>query len=169
MMRRLLVGGALAALVVSLSACGGGSSRSSASVQQLQRQADLYAIDQIERTWHRAISRHDIDLLMTLWAPNATFTASPGQTYTGKHQIRHFFVDVAKITDPKVHWVLDTPAYKIRETANGDRGTLYFECDHIDLRSRRVVAVTAADMQVARINGRWLITDNIPVTPHLSA
>ena len=165
-MRTLLIGGVLAALVASLSACGSSSTKS-ASQQDVQRQADLYQIDQIERTWHKAITRHNADLLMTLFAPNATFTPTPGQTLTGKAQIRNFFVKVARVTDPKVHWLLDTPAYKIRESVNGDKGTLYFECDHIDLKTRKVTAVTAADQQVARINGRWLITNGIGVTPEL--
>ena len=59
------------ALAVGLGACG--SSTSSATGRDVQRHADLYAIDQIEATWHRASSTHDVDLMMTLWAPDATF------------------------------------------------------------------------------------------------
>ena len=166
-MRKLLIGCALSAVVVALSACGGGSSDKSASAQEIQRKADLYDIDQIERNWHKAISRHDIKLLMSLFAPNATFSAGPGMTLTGKAEIRHFWVKIAKVTDPKIHWLLDTPAYKLRETVNGDRGTLYFECDHIDLKTRKIVAVTAGDTEVAKINGHWLITNSIGSTPQL--
>jgi len=168
-MRVLLSVCALVAVAVPLAACGGGSSEKSASQQELQRKADLYDIDLIERKWHESISRHDIKMMMSLWAPNATFTAAPGMTLTGKEQIRHFWLKVAKVTDPKVHWVLDTPAYKIRETVNGDRGTLYYECDHIDLKTRKVIAVTAGDTQVARINGHWLITNSVGSTPQLSS
>src|SRR5262245_56388985 len=168
-MRKLLSAAVLAALAVSLAGCGGDSGASSASQQELQRRADLYAIDQIERNWHKSITRHDIDLMMSLWAPNATFTPAPGQTLTGKQAIRHFWTDVAKVTDPKNKWLLDTPAYKIRESVNGDKGTLYFECDHIDLKTGKVVAVTAANQQVARIDGRWLITNAVGGSPELSA
>ena len=169
-MRKLLIGCVLGAVVVALSACGGGSSAKSASAHELQRKADLYDIDQIERNWHKAISRHDVNLLMSLFAPDATFTPAPGMTLTGTNEIRHFWVDVAKIPDAKAHhWVLDTPAYKIRETVNGDRGTLYFECDHIDLTSRKVVAVTGGNDQVARINGRWVITNSVGATPEFGA
>ena len=166
-MRKLLIGCVLGAVVVALSACGGGSSAKSASAHELQRKADLYDIDQIERNWHKAISRHDIKLLMSLFAPDATFTAGPGVTLTGTAEIRHFWVNTAKVTDPKIHWLLDTPAWKLRETVNGDRGTLYFECDHIDLKTRKVVAVTAGDTEVAKINGHWLITNSIGSTPQL--
>jgi hypothetical protein len=168
-MRMVLSLCVLAAIAVPLTACGGGSSAKSASQQELQRKAALYDIDQIERTWHKAISRHDVKMLMTLFAPDATFTPAPGMTLTGTSQIRHFWIAVAKVGDPKAHdWVLDTPAYKIRETVNGDRGTLYFECDHIDLKTRKVIAVTGGTDQLAKINGRWLITNGVGATPEFS-
>jgi hypothetical protein len=169
-MRSLLSVCVIAAVAATLSACGGGSSEKSASAQQLQRKADLYDIDQIERNWHKAISRHDIKLLMSLFAPDATFTPAPGMTLTGTSEIRHFWIAVAKVQNRKAHnWVLDSPAYKIRETVNGDRGTLYFECDHIDLKTRKVIAVTGGNDQVAKINGRWVITSSVGATPELSA
>src|SRR5262249_13895432 len=143
-MRTLLIGGAVAATVLALAACGG-SGASSAADQTVQRQGEFYAIDQIERNWHEAISKKDIEQMMSLWAPNATFTVGPGMTLTGKKQIRRFWLKDSHAWDPSSHWLLDTPAYKIRETVNGDRGTLYFECDHIDLDTRKVIAVTAAD------------------------
>jgi uncharacterized protein (TIGR02246 family) len=158
-MRTLYIGGALIVAVVSLAACGG-SGTSSASEQAMQRQADLYAIDQIEKTWHRATSRQDVDLMVSLWAPNATFTVGPGQTLTGKKQIRRFWLK-SKVFQPENHWISETPAYKIRTTVNGDRGTLYFECHYVDPKTRKVIAWTAADQQVARMNGRWLVTNHI--------
>jgi uncharacterized protein (TIGR02246 family) len=165
-MRTFLIAATVGALVVSLAACGG-SSTSSASRQAEQRQADLYAIDQIEKKWHRATSRQDVDLMMSLWAPNATFTVGPGQTLTGKQQIRSFWLD-AKVFQPENHWESDTPAYKIRITVNGDRGTLYFECHYVDPKTAKLVAITGADQQVARINGHWLITNNVGASPTLS-
>jgi uncharacterized protein (TIGR02246 family) len=165
-MRTLLIGGALGVLVaVSLAACGGSST--SSSERTLQRQADLYAIDQIEKTWHRATSTQNIDLMMSLWAPNATFTVGPGQTLTGKKQIRRFWLK-APVFQPGNHWVSETPAYKIRITVNGDRGTLYFECHYVDPKAHNVVAVTAADQQVARMNGRWLVTNHVGASPTLT-
>jgi ketosteroid isomerase-like protein len=165
-MRMLLIGGALGVVVFALTACGG-SSASSASEHAVQRQADLYAIDQIEKNFHKATSRHDIDLMMSLWAPNATFTTEPGQTLTGKKQIRRFWL-AAPAFQPENHWISDTAAYKIRMTVNGDRGTLYFECHYIDSKTSELGPVTAADQQVARINGRWLITDMVGGSATLS-
>jgi uncharacterized protein (TIGR02246 family) len=165
-MRTLFGMGAFAVVVFSLSACGS-SSGDSASEQALQRQADLYAIDQIEKTWHRATSTQDVDLMMTLFAPNATYTIGPGQTFVGKKQIRNFWLK-APVFKPKYHWVSETPAYKIRITVNGDKGTLYFECHYVDPETRKVKAVVGADQQVARIDGRWLVTNHVGATPTLS-
>ena len=61
----------------------------------------------------------------------------------------------------------ETPAYKLRATVNGDKGTLYFECHYVDPETAKVVVVTAADQQVARINGEWLITNNVGASPDL--
>ena len=165
---RILLAASVLAVLVALPACGGSDS-SSKSQQLLLQQGELYQIDQIERKWHEALSRHQIALMMSLWAPNATWTAAPGVTLTGKGQIRRFWLTKTPAFDPKLHWVLDTPAYKIRETANGDKGTLYFECDHIKLPQGKVIAVTASDMQVAKMGGRWLITNNVGATPKLSS
>ena len=104
---------------------------------------------------------------MSLWAPNATFTVNSGETLTGKKEIRRFWLD-APVFQPENHWVSETPAYKIRITVNGDKGTLYFECHYVDAKTGKVEAVTAADEQVARVNGRWLITNNVGASPILS-
>jgi hypothetical protein len=114
------------------------------------------------------MSRHDIDQMMSLWAANANFTVGPGQTLTDKKQIRRFWLTKSSAFKPENHWVSETPAYKIRATANGDRGTLYFECHFIDVKTRELEAVTGADLEVARIDGRWLITSMVGGTPTLS-
>jgi ketosteroid isomerase-like protein len=165
-MRKLLMGGALGALVVALSACGG-SSGSSASDQALQRQADTYAISQIERSFHESMSKKDIDLMMSLWTPNATFTFGPGQTATGTRQIRETWLKSTAFK-PATNWLSDHPAYKLRVTVNGDRGTLHFECHFIDVKTGKVAAVTAGDLDVARIGGRWLITKMFGGTTELA-
>jgi ketosteroid isomerase-like protein len=158
---------AAAALVLTLSvaACGG-SGKSSTSNQTLQRDADMLAIDQIERTWHKAASTKNVDLMMTIWAPDATFNLGT-ETLHGKAQIRDFFTHKAGPFQPQNHWVSDTPAYKIRVTVNGDKGTLYFECDYIDVKTEKVASVVSADQNVQRINGKWLITSLAAAAPKL--
>lgn len=165
-MRMLLMGGVVGVLVISLSACGG-SSTGSASAQDTQRQADLYAIGQIQTTFHQALSKKDIELMMTIWAPNATITVGPGQTLAGTKKIRDHWLN-SKPFQPTTHWAPETPSYKTRTTANGDRGTLFFECHMIDIKTEKVVAKSGADTLVAKIDGRWLITSFVGATGTLS-
>lgn len=153
------------ALAVSLTACGSG--QETASQRAMQLKADQYAIDQIEVKWHKASSTKNLNLMMSLWADNATATLG-GQTYSGKAQIRNFFATKAAPFQPQNHWVSDTPAYKIRVTVDGDKGTLYFECHYVDTTTHQVVAVVSADQDVARISGKWLITRLVSATPELT-
>jgi len=154
-------------LTLALTACGS-SGGGAGSSRDTQRQADMFSIDQIEKTWHKAASTHDVDLMMTLWASDATFNIGT-ETLTGMAQIRNFFATKAAPFQPGNDWVSDTPAYKIRTTVNGDRGTLYFECDYIDIATKQVVSVVAADQQVRKIGGHWLITSAAAATPTLGA
>lgn len=105
--------------------------------------------------------------MMSLWAPNATFIVGPGETLTGKDEIRRFW-EGASTFQPENRWVSETPAYKIRITVNGDKGTLYFECHYVDPKTAKVIRIVGADQQVARIDGRWLITNYIAASPLLT-
>ena len=40
----------------------------------------------------------------------------------------------------------------MRVTADGDRGTLHFECHYVDAKGKTVVVYLTADQEVARIN-----------------
>ena len=64
-MRKLIIAGALGALAIAISACGG-SSGSAASDEALQRQLDVYAITQIERNFHESMAKKDIEEMMSL-------------------------------------------------------------------------------------------------------
>src|SRR5262245_51095469 len=83
---------ALAALAAVLQTGGGGAAASTGSTANAntQREADLYEIDQIEVNFHRATSKHDIALMMSLWAPGAVFNIDQ-KTLVGKKQIQHWF------------------------------------------------------------------------------
>lgn len=123
----------------------------------MRHNADLWQVDQLQKNFHKATTRKNIDLMMSLYAPNATFTF-PGTTAVGKRQIRTFWLTKSLAFLPENKWISETPAYKVRITVNGDRGTLFFECHYLDRKTGKLAVVTAADGDVARINGRWLIT-----------
>ncbi|HKP17720.1 MAG TPA: nuclear transport factor 2 family protein [Gaiellaceae bacterium] len=163
-MRKLVVAGLLTAAVVPLAACGGSSSKA-ASAETAQRNAEMFEIDQIERTWHQAASTHDLDLMMSIWAPDASFTIG-GKTVTGKTAIRALLSKAGPF-QPQNHWLSDTPAYKIRTTVSGEKGTLYFECHYIDTKTGEVASVVGADQDVEKIDGKWLITNSVAATPRL--
>ena len=165
-MRKLLTGAALGAVVLMLAACGSSSSNSSSSAQ-VEREADMYAISKIEKTFHESISKKDIGEMMSIWAPNATFTYKPGQTAAGKQQIKDFWT-TSKAFQHATEWVSDHPAWKMRVTVNGDHGTLHFECHFIDVKTGKVAATTAADQDVARVNDRWVITNMVGGTTELT-
>ncbi len=159
-MRKLVVA-AVAVVAVAVGvlvgaiAASGGSSASSASELEMRRNSDLWQIDQLQRDFHRATTRKDVALMTSLYAPDATFTF-PGTTAAGKKEIIQFWLTSRSMTN---NWVSETPIYKVRITVNGDRGTLYFECVYVDPKTGKVASTTAADTDVARINGRWLITN----------
>jgi ketosteroid isomerase-like protein len=155
--RTLLTGCVVALAVTALAGCG--SSKASTADETVAKDAAYYQIDQIEQTWHKAASHHDVNLMMTLWAPGAVFNVG-GKTYSGKAQIRHFFATENAAFMPQHHWESDTPSYKIRTTVHGDKGTLYFECHYVDVKTGQVAAVVGVDHNVQKINGKWLIVDS---------
>ncbi len=148
-MRAFLAGCAVAVAVAVLAACDG-SSTGSASQQRLQQKADYWDIDGIEKDFHEATTTKDIDLMMSLWSPNATLTVGPGMTAAGREEIRRFWLEESVAFEPTNHWISDHPAYKVEITVNGDRGTLHFECHYIDAETETAALVTAADMDVTR-------------------
>jgi ketosteroid isomerase-like protein len=167
-MRKLLIGGALGIIVLFLAACGG-SNVPSAAEQDLQRKADIYEIDQIEKQFHQAQTNKDIDQMMSLYAPSATMTVGPGETAAGLDEIRRFWLEKSAPFDPENTWMSDHPAYKLEVTVEGDRGTLHFECHYVDYTTSEIVSATTADFDVARIDGTWLITNMVAGTTVLEA
>jgi uncharacterized protein (TIGR02246 family) len=159
-MRRLLIGSALGVVLLSvvLVACSG--SRGSNGDQSRLVQ-DKWEINQIETKFHHATTTKDIDLMLSLFAPDATMTVGPGATASGLDEIRQFWLETSASFEPQNHWLSDHPAYKLEITVNGDRGTLHFECHYVDIETGEVVAATTADFDVARIDGKWLITNMV--------
>jgi hypothetical protein len=153
------------ALTLMLTACGS-SSKTSADEQKLQQQADYWAIDQIERKWHKSASEKDVNMMMSLWAKDATFNIGT-ETLEGTTQIRDFFRYDAGPFQSKNNWVSVTPADKIRITVSGDKGTIYFDCIYVDRTTGKVAAVVGADQNLQKIDGKWLITSAASATPTL--
>ena len=174
MLRRLGLGVVLAtggvlvvALAVTLVSYGGSNGKSSsAATEALKRQSDLYEISLIERAFHEAISKKDVDKMVGLFSEHATGTFGPGRTVSGRTQIRDVWL-ASTAWKPQTRWVSDHPAYKLKVTIDGDRGTLHFECHFVNVDTEKVAAVTAGSADVARIDGQWLITNFVGSTSEL--
>jgi ketosteroid isomerase-like protein len=166
-MKRLVIGGAIGVVLLSVVLAACGDSSSDAETAALQLKSDTYEIDQIEKSFHRATTEKDIDLMMSLYAPNATMTVGPGVTASGVDEIRRFWLEDSAPFAAENEWISDHPAYKLEITVNGDRGTLHFECHYIDAQTSEVVSATAGDFDVARIDGKWLITNFVGATTSL--
>lgn len=159
------IGVVLAMSIVGLSACGSGPGSESTTAQQ--KAVDTYAIDRLEVVYHQGVSEKNLDMIMALFADHAVVTAG-GQSFTGRGQVRNFFAQAAPLK-PENHWVSQTSAYKTRVTISGDKGTLYFECHYTDIDTKTVKASVAADTKVARIKGKWLMTNLVATTVALTA
>jgi ketosteroid isomerase-like protein len=168
-MRKLMCLAGAAALLVAVQIGLGSATASTASRSDsvAQQEADMWEIDQIEVNFHRATSHHDINLMMSLWAPGAVFNIGTA-TLTGKAQIRHWFLTQNKAFQANPHWESDTPSYKIRIHLNGDKATLYFECHYVDTKSSHVVTEAGVTHTLQKIDGKWLITNSASSNATLS-
>lgn len=164
---RAVVASCALVLVAGLLAGCGGSSKPSAAQARVKREAALYEIEGIEKAFHEAATTHNVNLMMSLFAPGAVFNIGK-ETYTGKPQIRKFFATKNSAFMPQNHWQADTPTYRIRATVHGDKGTLYFECDYIDVKTGKLMAAVGVDHEVQKIHGTWLIVDSAAALTSLS-
>ena len=114
-MRRLVIGGALGVFLLSvvLAACGGSSAGS--SDDQSRRFQDMWEIDQIEKDFHGSMTTKDIDLMMSLFAPNATMTVGPGVTASGLDEIRAFWLEKSAPFAPENQLDLRSPGVQVRD------------------------------------------------------
>jgi len=161
--RRFIILTGLVALALPVVAQADWLSNSGPSVPQ---RAELYSLQQVEVTWHRATSKKNLDLMMSLWAPDAVFILGE-KTFKGKPAIRAALSKAGPF-QPQNRWVSDSPAYKMRAKVNGDRGTLYFECHYIDVDSQKLEFINGVTVDLKKKAGKWLITKFVGSSPTLS-
>jgi hypothetical protein len=120
--------------------------------------ADFMQFHEVEIIFHQAASTKNLDLMMALFADDATLSAG-GKIYAGKAQVRNYFATVAGPFQPQNQWVAYTPAQRIRFKVNGDQANLYFECLYVDKVGNKIAAHTNSDDTLVRVNGKWLIKE----------
>ena len=92
----------------------------------LRQVAKIY---QLQAAFHRAKTTQDLELMMSLWADDATFSnRSTGTTYEGSESIRSFWQGSGSFTHHRFSLV---PSYKTTIEVHGDEAFLYFECHDI--------------------------------------
>ena len=161
-MRRLVIGGALGVFLLSvvLAACGGSSDRlvrgpGSTIPGHVGDRSDR---EGLPRRHHDEGHRPDDEPVR---AERDDHRRRGGDRVRAGRDPAVLVGEVAAFFEPENHWISDHPAYKLEITVNGDRGTLHFECHYVDAETGEVVAATAGDFDVARIDGKWLITNMV--------
>jgi len=86
-------------------------------------------IYRLQAAFHRAKSHQDIDLMMSLWADDSSFTLN-GTTTSGKDDEREFFLSFGSWLHHRLSLV---PSYKDQIQVHGDTAFLYFECHDVAL------------------------------------
>jgi hypothetical protein len=118
---------------------------------------DFMNIHKIEIVVHEAGTTKNLDLMLSLFADDATLT-SGGKTYTGKDQLRSYWLAAGPF-QPQNQWVAYTPAFRIKYVVEGDVARLYFECLYVDKLANKIAAHTNSEDTLVRVNGKWLIKD----------
>ena len=112
-------------------------------------------IYELQAAFHRAKSHQDIDLMVSLWAPDCTFS-NAGTTYVGTDAVRAFFLTTGSWLHRRLSFV---PSFKDRVEVHGDSAFLYFECHDVDLETGTVVTHLDNAGTLRNRAGRWLFQD----------
>jgi uncharacterized protein (TIGR02246 family) len=118
---------------------------------------DFMGMHKIEIIFHEAATTKNLDLMLSLFAVDATLT-SGGKTHQGKEQIKKYW-QAAGPFQPQNDWVAYTPAFRIKYEVEGDRAHLYFEYLYMDKAANKIGAHTNSEDTLVRVDGKWLIKD----------
>ena len=109
---------------------------------------DFMGIHKVEIIFHEAGTTKNLDLMLSLFADDATLT-SGGKTYHGKDEIKRYW-QAAGPFQPQNQWVAYTPAFRIKYAVEGDNAHLYFECLYVDNAKNSIAAHTNSEDALIR-------------------
>jgi hypothetical protein len=123
--------------------------------------ADVAQIYQLQAAFHRAKTAQDIELMMSLWAPNATLKVQgdPKSPYVGAEQLRGYWMNSGSFKNRRFSLV---PSYKTRIAVRGNEADLYFECHDVadyDQPARNIVNDTFLAGTLRNVGGKWAFYD----------
>jgi hypothetical protein len=157
LLRKGLAGAALGAGALALPGLARAGSPNSEQI------GEIY---ELQAAFHRAKTTQDIDLMMSLWAADATFTNTmTANTYVGADQIRSFWLGSGSFTHHRFSLV---PSYKTTIDVHGDEAFLYFECHDIgnfnittdkfqdDPTERTIINDSYLAGTLRNVNGNWV-------------
>jgi hypothetical protein len=119
-------------------------------------------IYQLQSAFHRAKTMQDLDLMMSLWAPESTLNSQgdPNSPYVGAQSQRAFWLNSGSW---KTHRLSLVPSFKIQiDVKSDDAAWLYFEChdvDDFDQPNRSIVADLFMAGTVKLVDGKWMFWD----------
>jgi hypothetical protein len=120
---------------------------------------DVY---QLQAAFHRAKTTQDLDLMMSLWADEATFTnqGDPSSPYIGSARLRTFWQNSGSFKNRRLSLV---PSFKTQiDLRSDDEAWLYFECHDVgdyDQPTRTIAGDTFLVGTVKRFEGNWVFWD----------
>jgi hypothetical protein len=131
--------------------------------------ADVAQIYQLQAAFHQAKTTQDIELMMSLWTPNATLKVQgdPKAPYVGTEQMRAFWLQSGSFKNRRFSLV---PSFKTRIAVRGNDASLYFECHDVadyDQSTRNIINDTFLGGTLRNVGGKWLFYDMTagPATP----
>lgn len=125
--------------------------------------AEIY---ELQAAFHEAKTTQNLDLMMSLWARDATFTnRSTGTTYVGFDSIKSFWQGSGSFTHHRFSLV---PSYKTKIEVHGDTAFLYFECHDVgnfatsgfgDPSVKTIINDTFLAGTLRNVAGTWVFWD----------
>ena len=143
--------GGLGALVISPLEAGARNRESE------RLEAEEGKIRELQAAFHRAKTTQDIDLMMSLWAEDASLVipGNPSSPFVGRDQIRAFLLTTGSFTHLRFSLV---PSFKIQIDVHGEEAFFYEECHDVadfDLPTRSIASSTFLAGTLRKIDGEW--------------
>jgi ketosteroid isomerase-like protein len=118
-------------------------------------------IYQLQAAFHRAKTLQDLDLMMSLWAPDGILhvVGDPLSPYAGTQNLRAFWAGSGSFLHHRFSLV---PSFKTQIDVHGDSAYLYFECHDVgnfgDPVTRFIASDTFLAGSVDHIGGSWVFS-----------
>ena len=145
-----------AVLILAVVAAVAWTSRNTASADS--GKAAVGEIYQLQAAFHRAKTTQDLDLMLSLWAPDAVLHAN-GKDIKSESDMRAYWAGSPSFKEHRFSLV---PSFKEVIQPKGDTAYLYFECHDVasfDQSTRTIAGDTFLAGTVRLENGKWLFYD----------